>query len=396
MRFVLSSENFDGFGGTETYTLTVAQQLDALGHDVAIYSPNRGAIAEFARGEGVRVLGTDALPLDCDVLVFGDAATCHDLASRYGDAVRLFVSHSCDHALQFPPQLAGFCDTVIVLNDRVRRAVEARGWHAPIARLSQPIDTVRFRNVGPPPPQGMRALVVSNVVAGPRVDLIKGACSAAGIDVSWIGATTAATATPEFAIANAHLVIAVGRSALEGMAAGRAVYVYGVVGGDGWVTQGCYPRMEADGFAGLSDTELTIDAARLTSDLARWDQTMGELNRDLVFSHHDAREHAIELVSIARGLSSQRLSQTTVADELAHLVRREWRAYGRGAGALAEAGRLRAQVAGAHAELGDARAQIGMLEEALRELRGTRRYRFASLLARPLDRVRARRDVERG
>ena len=51
MRIVLSSENFDGFGGTETYTLTVAQQLDALGHDVAIYSPNRGAIAELASEE---------------------------------------------------------------------------------------------------------------------------------------------------------------------------------------------------------------------------------------------------------------------------------------------------------------------------------------------------------
>ncbi len=50
MRVLLSFENFTGFGGTETYTLTVAMELDRLGHDVAVYSPNHGAMAEFARG----------------------------------------------------------------------------------------------------------------------------------------------------------------------------------------------------------------------------------------------------------------------------------------------------------------------------------------------------------
>jgi hypothetical protein len=148
--------------------------------------------------------------------------------------VRLFVSHSCDFALQFPPQLVGCCDALIVLNDRVRRAVEARGWHAPIVRLCQPIDTSRFHHLGPPRPQARRALVLSNYVAGPRAELIKRASSAAGIDLSWIGVPTSTTATPQHAIADADLVIALGRSALEGMAAGRAVYVYGVVGGDGW------------------------------------------------------------------------------------------------------------------------------------------------------------------
>ena len=215
MRIVLSSENFDGFGGTETYTLTVAQQLDALGHDVAIYAPNRGAIAEFAREEGVRVLGIDALPGACDLVVSGDAATCHELASRYGDAVRMFVAHSCDHALQSPPQLAGRCDAVIVLNDRVRRAIEARGWHAPIVRLRQPIDTARFRNLGPPRPLPRRALVLSNYVRGPRAELIERACRANGISLSWVGDPTSATATPEHAIANADLVVGLAEACLR-------------------------------------------------------------------------------------------------------------------------------------------------------------------------------------
>jgi hypothetical protein len=190
-------------------------------------------------------------------------------------------------------------------------------------------------------------------------------------------------------------VIALGRSVLEGMAAGRAVYVYGVVGGDGWVTPDRYPAMEADGFAGLSNRELTIDASRLTSDLARWQPSMGEVNRDLVFSHHETREHAIELLSLAQRIGSPQSFERTPADELSHLVRRERQAYLRCTGALLEAGRLRSESEQLGSHLAAAHAHNAMLEGSLRELRETRRYRLGCLLARPLDRLPARRHVER-
>ena len=179
-----------------------------------------------------------------------------------------------------------------------------------------------------------------------------------------------------------------------------------------------YPAMEADGFAGLSDRGLSIDAGRLTRDLACWDPAMGEVNRDLIYAHHAARDHAIELVSVARGLDSrQSFDDGTAANELAHLVRREHQASGRYVGALAEAGRLRsqaqqrehevaalsvqvaeanAQLSEVYAQLGDARTQFATLEGSLRLLRDTRRYRLACLIARPLDRLREHRHVARG
>jgi hypothetical protein len=39
MRILSTFENFVGFAGTETYTLTVAKELERLGHDLLIYSP---------------------------------------------------------------------------------------------------------------------------------------------------------------------------------------------------------------------------------------------------------------------------------------------------------------------------------------------------------------------
>jgi uncharacterized coiled-coil protein SlyX len=445
MRVLLTYENFDAFGGTETYLLTVAQQLERLGHDASIYTANAGAVAEFARAEGVRVLRRAELPRDCDAVFAHDAATGFGLAHCYPDAARVFVAHSRDFALQGVPQLRDVSDAVVVLNDRVRSWVEAQAAHPPLTRLRQPIDVGRFlpRSTRARP---RRVLVSSNYVSGRRAVQIERACRACGLEVDWIGATSRHTSRPERALADADIVIGLGRSVLEGMAAGRAAYVYGVMGGDGWVTPESYPTLEADGFAGLSSGR-AIDTSRLAADLREWHPDMGEANRDLACAHHAVREHVIELVSLARRLlhgsaevESGPPSGPSPVDELARLVRLEWQMYGRAAGAVFEAEQLRserdrygedaekaiARVTELDRHLHDARARIvehearatelerhlhdthariakldarieeheqvaRQAQQQLRELVATRRYRLARSIAAPLDWARAHR-----
>jgi hypothetical protein len=413
MRIVLSSENFAAAGGTETYTVTVARELDQLGHEPRIYSPNHGEMAELAREQGVAVMNSLQLPRACDLVIASDTATCHELAGRYPQALVVFVAHSADHMLQAPTQLQDRCQAIVVLNDRVRRVVEARAWHAPVVRLRQPIDLHRYRELGPGRSTARTALVLSNYLDGPRAKLIEDGCRANGFDVAWTGATTRSTTTPEFAIADADLVIGLGRSVLEAMAAGRAAYVYGIVGGDGWVTPDRYPEMEADGFAGTSRSELTIDADRMAADLGAWNQKMGELNRDLTSAHHGAREHATALVNLARHPENPSPPrELSLSDELAHLIRLQWRSEARAAASQAEAARLRsllaeleldtatlrtqtadaARVRSLHAEIeleaATLRARLAKADADLTRLRGTRRYRLACRIAAPLDRLR--------
>jgi hypothetical protein len=415
---LLSFENFAWFGGTESYTLTVAKELQRLGHEVAIYSPNHGAMAGFARRQGINVVSRRELPPSSDLLICSDAATCHELARRYPDAARVFVVHSVDFMLQAPPQLHDICQAVVVLNDRVRRAVEARAWHAPIVRLRQPIDLRRFAGIAPAASSSRTALVLTNAVSRSSDGLIEDACRANGLDLEWIGDEGHQTPTPELAIAGARLVIGLGRSVLEGMAAGRAAYVYGIVGGDGWVTPERYPLMEADGFAGTSASDLVIDRERLTDDLGSWDEQMGRVNRDLAAAHHAVREHAIELVNLAHSLDASPPAEPSFGEELARLVRLEWQNDLRARGNLAEADRLSSLLTQAHTDLAQAQnvalAASEQLEgaqsaaraaeeriaqaqrvaqtatEELEAIRNTRRYRIACRIASPLDRMRAR------
>ena len=390
MRILLSFENFTGYGGTETYTFTVAKELDRLGHDTAIYSPNRGAMSEYARAQGVPVLSGDQLPKSCDLVLACDAATCHELAGRYLDAVIVDVVHSAEYLLQAPPQLSDRCQATVVLNDRIRRAVEARAWHPPVTRLRQPIDLLRYAELGECQPVPRSVLVNSNYVADARAAMIADACRANGLKVTWIGGSGRSTPTPEHAIADADVVIGLGRSVIEAMAAGRAAYVYGIMGGDGWVTPGRYAAMEADGFAGTSSPELLIDRDRMAADLGNWDTEMGERNRDLASAHHSSREHAIALVDLVGQIDASPRSELSLSEELGHLIRLQWRAEMRAAASHAEAAQLRARLAEVEKEAAVVWTRLAKADAALTLFRRTRRYRLASRIGAPVDLLRKR------
>jgi hypothetical protein len=139
-----------------------------------------------------------------------------------------------------------------------------------------------------------------------------------------VGGDSGQTEDPRDALGRVEIVIGYGRSVLEAMAAGRAAYVYDRYGGDGWVTTGSYPALEADGFAGR-ERETTVDAQRLERDLRAYSAAMGPANRDLVVANHRANVHAQELVELLRPMAPREHDRAP-HDEMARLVRLEWRA----------------------------------------------------------------------
>jgi hypothetical protein len=55
MELILATMNFSAPGGSETYLLTVAAQLQRLGHDVTVYAQILGPMADLAAEQGIRV-----------------------------------------------------------------------------------------------------------------------------------------------------------------------------------------------------------------------------------------------------------------------------------------------------------------------------------------------------
>jgi hypothetical protein len=328
LRFVLATNHFDGIGGSETYLLTVAEQLMRLGHGVTIYAVHLGKMAELARERGVEVAPEeDDLPAKCDVVLSQDGGVAYDLAARWPRTPQVFVCHSTLFDLQMPPLVPGVVGAVVVLSERVERRVQALDPPFHIARLRQPIDTERLVPRSTPRERPLRALLLGNYLQGERRQILSEAWASRGVEVVQVGVPTTPSLHPEEAIAGADIVVGKGRAILDAMSCGRPAYVYDAFGTDGWVTPATYPLMEADAFAGQALGRV-IDSNQLRRDLDVYQPQMGLVNRDLVSNNHQARTHAEQLVDLGRKLAPASSPSTTPRRELARLVRLRWRAEG--------------------------------------------------------------------
>lgn len=324
MRILLATNHL-GLGGSESYLLTVAEQLDRLGHEAVAFTAEAGAGVEAARARRIEVVGPEGLDGDFDAALVQDAAVSYELAELRPAVPQLFVAHSAKFDLQAPPQVSGLVAKVVALNDRVAERMRCLAVGAEVVRLRQPIDHERFALRGTLPATPRRALLLSNNPNSDRLGILEGACKGAGLELARLGGGNGSKADIRSALAGADIVIGYGRSILEAMACGRAAYVYDWQGGDGWVTAESYATIEADGFAGGASGEAQ-DYARLVDDLSEYSAAMGPVNHDLVVKHHRAGAHAQELVSLLQGVASAGAHPPAQPGEMARLARLEWRA----------------------------------------------------------------------
>ena len=382
MRLILATNHL-GLGGSESYLFTIAEELDRLGHGAAIFTREPGAGAAAARKRGIEVVDDLGAAGDLDAAIVQDAGTSHELAGRLPDLPQLFVAHSETYDLQLPPQLEGQVAVAVALNDRVARRLEALAAPLEVVRLRQPIDIEHNGAAGPLPEVPRRALLLSNNPVADRLALIERACAGAGLELVRLGGDSGQAEDPRQALGRVEIVIGYGRSVLEAMAAGRAAYVYDRYGGDGWVTSESYDTLEADGFAGR-DRDTTVDADRLGSDLRAYDATMGPANRDLVVANHRANVHAQELIELLRPLAPAARDHLP-HEEMARLVRLEWRAR-------VEVQSLRRELDRRHEQLEQSQRQTAEAEARTEQIR--RNYE-STLSWRATERLRAARDLLR-
>jgi hypothetical protein len=386
MRVVVTVHDL-GFGGTQTYALTVTEQLQRLGHEATIHSGGPGPLAEVARSRGLPLaLTEDELPPELDALLTQDGDMAYRMAERFPSVPQLFRCPSDLFDLQLPPQLPGIVGASMAVSDRCAERLRAIAADREVIRLRQPIDTERFvaRNAIRDTPR--RAVVLGTYLRDARMEMLQTAWESAGVEIVRLDTAP----EPEAAIADADIVVAKGKAAIEGMACARAVFVYDQFGCDGWVTPESYPALEADNFAGLA-TDQVPSPRSLRAALDQYDPAMGMANRDLATRHHSARHHAHAVVEILRDLAPGAPPPDSPLRELARLVRAQWatemRAYHLGTENTA----LHRRLIETEAKLDAVVERAEHAERRLATLKATRRYRAAAALGRAADALRGRR-----
>jgi hypothetical protein len=400
MRLLLATHEL-GRGGSESYLVAVASELQRLGHLVGVHAVTDGPGGERLRTLGIEpALGEQPPAGSFDAALVQDAGRSYAVARAHPDAAQVFVAHSELADGQLPPQ-GGAVAAAVALSDRVARRIAAQAAPPPVVRLIQPVDSERFAARETVRETPRRAIVLSNYLHGERLDLLRRAWEPAGVELTAVGVEGEPSDAPELVIADADIVVAKGRALLEGMACGRACYLYDMAGCDGWVTPEAYPALESDAFAGQA-TGRTATVEALRDDLARYRPEMGTANRDLVTANHGLRRHAERLVELLAAAAPPSAGDPTALTELERVARDRERIANRAAGAVRETDRLHARIVEIDADRVSLREDcVGLREDRDRwqaeaerharegrELRATRRYRLAGALARPFDALR--------
>ena len=323
------------------YLATVFEHLERLGHEVLVFTAEAGPPPD-----GLRVVSAErGLPLAPDVIYAQDAYAALLLADLYPLTPQVFALHDDRDELWLPPQLPAVIARVVVFDDRGGDRARAASLVHEIVRLRRPVDTDRFSPRAPLRDRPQAALLQLGHLSDYRRGIVERACADAGIETA----------------DEADLAIGRGLPILEAMASGRAAYVYGEDGGDGWVTPERYELLEADGFSGRAEVSAT-DFERLRRDLDGYDPAMGPANRELAMAH-SARDHAQELMGIFDTLAPRRDPVDAPLRELARLVRIEAATARRADGAAAEAHEARKRARELERELAEARKRSETLTE---------------------------------
>lgn len=382
MRIAVTIHSLEGLGGTETYVSTIGDQLQRNGHEVWLLGRGRGAGSELAESLGLRVL-TDPrdLPSDLDVAIAQDAPSALDLLASHPRVPQILVAHTEQFDVGLPPQVDGVLQAIVTLYKRVHQRVVAQAVTTPVVRMRQPVDIERFKPTTVLNRRPRSAIAFGNYLGGPRRDLIKSACEAAGIDLEFGGAAAGKLEIrPQELLNRFDIVFGKAKVIHEAMGCGRAVYVLDHNGAEGWVTADNYELLVDDNFGGRSASKPTT-VESLAADLRNYDRSMGIVNRDLIVANHDAIAHAAELTNVVRehALVDPRRADPANAAELARLVRVNWRHQ-------SDAFRLRKSLELQSLEMGDALWRAEVAEAELSRVREERDW-----LATRMPRARLRR-----
>lgn len=299
MRILVVTHHLNNFSGSETYVYTLTKGLKSDGHEVFVYTPFCGVIADKIRDNDIFV--SNDISKIKNVGQFDVIHAQHNITTLIA---REFFPHTpmiqMIHGLHFleQPPLGnlGINRYVGMCNGTQKRLQRTFGLdHVDI--VLNPIDTERFISKKAIHKELKNILVISNHLDKSQAELIKEACIELKIHLEIIGLPDRPVWNVEDFINEADLVITLGRGILESMACERAVMVYDHYGADGILTEDLFWKSVERNLSGLKfQYNYTLD--ELIQEITKYDQNMGKINRTIILDHFTIENHVSRMIQI--------------------------------------------------------------------------------------------------
>ena len=275
MRVLFTNNTLQDRAGTELYVRDVACRLRELGHEVAAFSTQLGAVAGELQTAGVAVVADlGRLPFQPDI-IHGQhhLETMTALLSLPG-VPAVFFCHGALPWEEMPPvfpRILRYAAVDFACRDRVVRDTGVPATEVRV--LFNFVNLQRFEMRPPLPETPRRALVFSNTASESEVYVkcIRQACARSGLTVDLAGLLSQnVAAEPETLLPQYDLVFAKARAALEAMAVGNAVVICDAHGCGYLVNPENFEAMRSLNF-GFCTMSRPLTADNLAAQIAQYD-----------------------------------------------------------------------------------------------------------------------------
>lgn len=288
MRILLSNHQLAVRSGSELATCELARGLAARGHEVAVFTFFKGALAEqLTRDHGIRVF--DDTQADQIILFGAEIVHTHHLPCAHFlrlytmGAVRVHGMLGVLTPLESPPLDADVFSLGLAISEEVLERLAFTPFNTvPTEIFRNWFDDSHAAAVAPPDLQRpIKVAVVSNHVSPELASALTELRAAGEIEPEYFGLEGVSAAIDSGLLSRYGLVVSIGRTALLAAACGHPCIMADIHGSDGLLTAETLDRVMRVNFSGRS-TRAPITVAHLASEIERARTTDLSLLRERV------------------------------------------------------------------------------------------------------------------
>jgi hypothetical protein len=272
LRVLITNITLGSRTGTETFVRDLAVGLRAAGEQPMVWSPTLGPLADEVRAAGVPVVGDlRSVPAVPEVIHGHHNVTTLAAVLRFPATPAVFVCHDRNSWFDTPPVFPGIARWVAVDQNCRERLAQAGIPEDRTSVLYNWVDPERFAPRRTLPREPRRALVFSNYARPDGVAVFEAVCARRSISLDVLGSGAGnVTGAPERTLPDYDVVFAKGRSALEAMASGAAVVLFGPTGLGPLVTCRELDRLRPLNF-GMRAISAPMTVENVDAELGRYD-----------------------------------------------------------------------------------------------------------------------------
>lgn len=282
MNILITNCTLDSRSGTTIVVKDLSYYLNMIGHTVAVYSPQCGALAAEIRAMGIEVVeNLDRLQLQPDIIHGHHIIPLFDALHHWPSIPAIYVCHDFTAWHDEPiyhPNIIKYIGVGRLTQSRIHQALNICSDQ--ILLVHNSFNESLFKQIRSLPSKPLSCLVYSKY---PQIDqVILPVCKRLGLQVDVAGSGFGQpVSAPENILSQYDIIFASGMGAIEALASGAAVILCDGRGAFGMITTSNYKYAQEHNF-GLKILDLELSPEFVEDNINNYNREDAELVSKLV------------------------------------------------------------------------------------------------------------------